>query len=352
MQALCKVMQRRLLPAPPRSFGERKAKILQQLGVPDAEYFDASPKGSVDQGIRDLIDEINRAEGFVTTSSCAGRVSVFLEGRKGAATTANAAGDAPAGSGLEGDDGDEQSRQPQQREQVAGVGGKGAGGTWLHVSHEPVPCEAGDEFDAWARGLGFKAENEPIPSSSSHASTERRLIHFKFEPMLIMVKTCQILHVLTSSPAHAQLILRAALQAGFRESGAINVTPPSEGQPTTPIVAVRSMGLGFESLLGYDERLPDGQWRRHRLVDQSYLRMVLGLGNERFSENAKRISRFREALRDALRGPEPKKSADGGEWEDPAQRRERMRAEGLRRKAELEASRDKEDGVDEVDNSR
>ncbi|UNI13783.1 methyltransferase [Purpureocillium takamizusanense] len=330
-------MQRRSLPAPAASFRDKKAKILRQLGVPDAEYFDASPKGSVDEGIRDLIDEINRAEGFVTTSSCAGRVSVFLEGRKGAAAAAASEDD----DGAVRDDG----LVRQQPRQVAGVGGKGAGGTWLHVSHDPVACEADEDFHAWVTSLGFKtADNESACSSTSGASAERRLIHFKFEPM--------ILHVLTSSLAHAQLMVRVALQAGFRESGAINIAEPSspDGQAATPIVAVRSMGLGFESLLGYDEVQPDGQcWRRRRLVDVEYLRTVLGIGNERFSENAKRIQRFRESFRVALRDPEPRKNPAGGEWEDAAQRKERMRAEGLRRKAELDAEKSQERAAEEAD---
>ncbi|KND89886.1 tRNA wybutosine-synthesizing protein 3 [Tolypocladium ophioglossoides CBS 100239] len=300
------------LPAPSGSFGEKKVKILQQLDVPEAEYADASPKGSVDEGIRDLIGEVNRAEGFVTTSSCAGRVSVFLEGRKTA-----------AGAGVgEGD-------EHQQREQVAGVGGKGAGGTWLYVSHEPVACDGEDDYEAWASTLGFAAS--AVSQSRPRGSAERRLIHFKFEPM--------ILHVLTTSLTHAQLLLRCALQAGFRESGAINLTSPSETQPSTaPIVAVRSMGLGFESLVGYET--PDGQ--RRRLVPVGYLQTLLSIGNERFAENAKRIARFRAAFQHAVREPEPRRNPDGGEWEDALARRERMRAEGLRRKSALEAERNEE----------
>ena len=172
------MQQSRQLPAPSASFGERKAKILQQLGVPDAEYADASPKGSVDEGIRDLIGEVNRAEGFVTTSSCAGRVSVFLEGRKTA-----------AGHG----DGDEQ--QQRQREQVAGVGGKGAGGTWLYVSHDPVSCIGEDDFMNWAGALGFTEST--LSQSNPRGSTERRLIHFKFEPMVsaATVKSTSSCHV-------------------------------------------------------------------------------------------------------------------------------------------------------------
>ena len=61
---------------------ERQQKILEQINQPAEQYNDLSPKGSIDEGIRDLIDYINTLPGFVSTSSCAGRVSVFLEGAK------------------------------------------------------------------------------------------------------------------------------------------------------------------------------------------------------------------------------------------------------------------------------
>lgn len=140
----------------PPAFLDRKKKILEQLSVPNTEYTDASPKGSVDEGIRDLIDEINESTGFVTTSSCAGRVSVFLEGRRVAET--------------DGEDG-----------QVAGVGGKGAGGTWLFVSHDPVPDD-GDENKDWSRTLGL--EDSDAVQHVNGVVKERRLIHFKFEAMV------------------------------------------------------------------------------------------------------------------------------------------------------------------------
>ncbi|ODA83606.1 hypothetical protein RJ55_02121 [Drechmeria coniospora] len=312
------------LPAPATEFAARKNKILQQLAVPDGEYLDASPKGSVDEGIRHLIDEINGADGLVTTSSCAGRVSVFLEGRK--------------------TPGDEHERRP--REQVAGVGGKGAGGTWLYVSHEPVACADGEALRAWTEALAFA---EPSSSSAGgHEPHDGRLIHFKFEPM--------ILHILTASPAHAQMVLRSALQAGFRESGAINLTSTASSAATAahaaphaspmPMVAVRCMGLALESLVGFETA--DGLERR-RLVDDAYLRTLLSVANDRFSENAKRIERFRAGLRELLRtAGDPKLNREGHEWEDAAARRERMRTEGLRKKAALAAERraGPEEGMD------
>lgn len=140
----------------PSAFVERKKKILEQLAIPDTEYTDASPKGSVDEGIRDLIDEINQQSGFVTTSSCAGRVSVFLEGRRVAE--------------VEGED-----------EQIAGVGGKGAGGAWLFVSHDPVP-DTGDKNTDWSSMFGL--EDSALAQETIGVVKERRLVHFKFEAMV------------------------------------------------------------------------------------------------------------------------------------------------------------------------
>ncbi|KAI3398570.1 hypothetical protein diail_8915 [Diaporthe ilicicola] len=357
--------------APPitPSFARRKEAILAQLAVPDDEYTDLSPKGTVDAGIRDLIDEINGLPGLVTTSSCAGRVSVFLEGRRagrGGPAAADEEHHLPGhplavvdgGEGEELEDGvgdgadgaaaggDVRARETPGRggdagrdepaaaavETVAGVGGKGGGGRWLFVSHEPVESRGklDSEPNIVAALLGIE---EPIfdgrEGSSAEEMGESRLIHFKFEPM--------ILHVLTASPQHAQLILRCGLQAGFRESGAINLIPPTTSShdlsaaAATPIVAIRSMGLGLESLIG---RETNGT--KHCTVSVEYLRALVKIANERFLENTRRIGRFRAYLKEAAAGEKHKgrKGQGGAEWEDAEARRERKKLEGLRKAEE------------------
>lgn len=156
------------LPAPPGHFSAKKSRILSQLAVPDAEYADASPKGTVDVGIRGLIDLVNEVQGLVTTSSCAGRVSVFVEGSKKAPTPAPAKDQDPDQTLDSGTD------IKAAKQQVAGVGGKGAGGAWLFVSHDPV------QGDDWIGALQMEGPGEDIAASLA----EQRLIHFKFEPMV------------------------------------------------------------------------------------------------------------------------------------------------------------------------
>ncbi|KAI0008640.1 methyltransferase TYW3-domain-containing protein [Xylariaceae sp. FL0662B] len=312
------------LPLPPPNFTQRKNRILELLSIPDSEYTDASPKGSVDAGIRDLIDEINRLSGFVTTSSCAGRVSVFLEGKKVVEE-----GLAAPELGVSPETPEEANKQPK----LAGVGGKGGGGAWLFVSHDPVLFDETKPASSLEALLGLKSPKDTeltLEYGSDADIAATRLIHFKFEPM--------ILHILTASPEHAQLLLRCGLQAGFRESGAINLTAPA-GDSATPIVAIRTMGLALESLVG----IQTGE-DRQCTVSSSYLLTLVRIANERFSENKKRIERFRMAILEATR---PARKGDGAGWEDTQARRERKRAEGLRRKAELQ-SRQRENATEQA----
>jgi len=103
------------------------------------------------------------------------------------------------------------------------------------------------------------------------------------------------------------------------------------------MVAIRSGGLAFDSLVGYQKN-----GLRTRLVGPEYEGLLVGMANERFGENSKRITKFREALKEAIAGP-----LEGREgWEDKEARRERKRADGLRKAAEAKAKTGKESQPD------
>lgn len=142
-------------------FETRKQKILEQLDAPDGEYHDLSPKGSIDAPIRELIGEINGFDGIVTTSSCSGRISVFLEGRKAD---------------------DNASKLPGEGEESrAGPGGKGGGGTWLFISHDPVDVPAASSPTDFMSKFGLRRASDDELSGSD---AQRRFVHLKFEPMV------------------------------------------------------------------------------------------------------------------------------------------------------------------------
>lgn len=154
----------------PQSFVAKKQKILEQLAIPAEQYDDLSPKGSIDEGIRDLIDEINALDGSVTTSSCAGRISVFLEGKKKAASGE-----------VENAIGDRESIEVTSK--GAGIGGKGGGGRWLFVSHDPVDVQK--HAGSWKELFGMQNEDlEGKKLLPLGAPRDVRFIHFKFEPMV------------------------------------------------------------------------------------------------------------------------------------------------------------------------
>jgi tRNA wybutosine-synthesizing protein 3 len=151
----------------------------------------------------------------------------------------------------------------------------------------------------------------------------------------------KILHVLTASREHAQLVIQAGMEAGFRETGAVSLLNNKKGdeekEGTGPIVAVRSMGLSFESLVGVESSDKNGVVVRKAIVSSSYLRMLVGISHERFRENQKRIARFRGALTAAFEPPAKK------DWEDAETRRERKRLEGLKKREEVRKQKEMED---------
>jgi len=192
----------------------------------------------------------------------------------------------------------------------ASNGGKGGGGRWLFVSHQPVPTSQSSYTEL------FGLEKNTMPQVNYHA--EQRFVHLKFEPM--------ILHILAESLVEAQKVLSAAQQAGFRESGFSSV----QGQDGIVMVAVRTMGLSFDNIVGVLDGKSAVDASPKLLVDEDYLHMLVQLANEKFKVNADRTQRFRSLL------AEKYVAKVDEEWEDADVRRARKRAEGLRRKAALE----------------
>lgn len=127
------------------TFAAKKAKILQQLAVPDASSTDIQPGDCVDVGIRELVDEINKLDTLATTSSCAGRFAVYLEGK-----------------------------DPNSSQSSLGEGD----GQWLFISHDPLPLSGNGSV---APMLGLSDHTElSVPSSAKGV----RWVRCKFEPMV------------------------------------------------------------------------------------------------------------------------------------------------------------------------
>ena len=131
---------------------------------------------------------------------------------------------------------------------------------------------------------------------------------------------------MTASLAHAQSILAAAINAGFRESGVQSLKNLNDPN-AFPMVAIRTSGLALSSLIGLVDDEPDPS-RPRSLVSEEYLRILLDVANGRFEANAERIRRFRHEILERT-------STKSLGWEDASSRKERKKAEGRERRSML-----------------
>ncbi|KAF3078165.1 hypothetical protein TWF569_003343 [Orbilia oligospora] len=278
-----------------QEFNSRKKGILGAL----ASGTDASPKGSVDKQIIPIMELLNSHPGTVTTSSCSGRVSVFLEGRKQSSTA---------------------SASQQEREtDVATAGGKGGDGRWLLVTHDnlldDILQESRDD-NAFLNTMFGGIPSEPAATQLiGELSSGTRYVHFKFEPM--------ILHVLTETLEIANRLLTCAISSSFRESGIVSPLK-------NPIVAIRTMGLAFDAPVGiYDPEKNVIQ----RFIDPPGLRVLARLTGDRFRENSRRIDSLYKTLLSAMEAPETP-------LESKKTRAFRKKAEGMDKGRKLAAARE------------
>lgn len=142
---------------------------------------------------------------------------------------------------------------------------------------------------------------------------------------------------MTASLHHAQPILAAAINAGFRESG-IQSLKNLEDPNAFPMVAIRTAGLAFDSLVGVipSRTLDENEGKEveehaTKIVTEPYLELLVSVANERFKINAERMWRFEQNLFRREEGI-------GDVWEDSKSRQERKRAEGLEQRRMLQKS--------------
>lgn len=293
----------------PARFVAKKQSILSQLALDPSTYDDKSPKGSVDTQILDLIRLINSVDGWVTTSSCAGRVAVFVEGPKK---------ELPSEAFENGSNTDEQQGiAANGREAEVSVktapGGKG-GGRWLFVSHDPLDTVADrPNTPSWTEKFGLSS---PTARAQHYSTQSSQLIHLTYSPL--------ILHILCANLHYAKPLLSAAINASFRESGVQSLKaldPSFDGEGV--MVAIRTNGIVFESVVGICNPAADTV---ESIVSEGYLEMCVSVVNERFQWNEVRKQRLVHELRSAQNRAA---WSEATAVESKEERRERKRREGL-----------------------
>lgn len=257
-------------------FDQKKASILSEIGATDAANPDALPKGTIDEGCRALMGVINADRDMVTTSSCSGRVSVFLEGIK----------------------------------EGAQIGAKGHDGRWIFVTH--TKAELAGWFDRVP--LQFVADAAAVAAAAADGARARYIL-YKFEPLILHVK-CRLAH-------SANRLYTAAMGCGFRESGI----------GTNHVVAIRT-SIRLDVPIGQ----MDATGQLVAFVGREYLRVVTRLSEDRFDENERKIKALEVAIAHmlALVGGE----TETREAETREARQQRKRREGLARQEAMRAQRE------------
>lgn len=229
-------------------FNQKKDAILKEIGATNGGIPDSSPKGTIDEKCIPIINTINGHEDMVTTSSCSGRVSVFLEGIK---------------------DGEDLK-----------IGAKGREGRWIFVTHNA------EDLDQWYKSVDFNYC--PEEQFTALVNTNSRFILYKFEPLILHVK-CRDLDT-------ANILYTTAMNCGFRESGI----------GSNNIVAIR-ISIKLDIPIGY---APEND-SLVSFVTADYLELITKLSHDRFTENFKKLDVLHRAIKDMHKPTQtPKESKD------------------------------------------
>lgn len=97
------------------------------------------------------------------------------------------------------------------------------------------------------------------------------------------------------------------------------------------MTALRSSGLAFDCIIGF----ANVSGALFPMVSEDYIAALVRLANERFVVNAERKERFRRALLSSVMNHVICTERNEATWEPAEQRRDRKRAEGLRRRDEI-----------------
>jgi Uncharacterized conserved protein len=258
---------------------------------------DKSPKGSVDEGIRSLVDLLNAHPCYSTLSSCSGRITLFD----------------PAGVGVEGNVNVGKEEDAIATSQVSSKSGKGHG-TWLLSIHDQITTT--QLYNALEQHHEKKMQLEQEQQQQHHHQQQQPqerspCLLFQHEPLL--------LHVAASNLKRAQQLLKIALELGFRESGImlsskkITVAIRTHGLSlVVPLVSLPCFsGRGSASASASASRCSnDGSGQP--LYSYEYLEELVYQANHRFVLNQEKLQRLEETIRQVLFRPKQSVSTSVG----------------------------------------
>ncbi|CAI4061863.1 tRNA methyltransferase TYW3 SKDI_07G2060 [Saccharomyces kudriavzevii IFO 1802] len=264
------------------AFEQKKRAILNEIG---SAQPDLSPKGTIDELCLPIIDLINTSADMVTTSSCSGRVSVFLEGTK--------------------------SYNGEVK-----IGGKGQGGKWLYVTHNREKVLGWLDDLRSKNEFAFEAFSKQISSEQVTGST--RYILYKYEPFILHVK-CRDFEI-------ASKLYNVAMSCGFRESGI----------GSNNLVAIR-INIKLDVPIGY---LDENSDTLRLFVSSEYVGVLDTLSLSKFDENIRKMHVLYDKIDNELinSASNPNLRIDAATIETKEERRERKKKQGIERQRQIKSA--------------
>jgi tRNA wybutosine-synthesizing protein 3 len=230
-----------------------------------SEYInnDKSPKGSVDEKIRPLVNLINLHPEFVTLSSCSGRVAMF--------DPVGYANDIADGNEITASD---ETNNTAQNKVVKGTEMSGKGrGKWIFVTHDVLPDLGNQVIDALKKaGMHRRQMN-----NDTNTSCDDSVVTYKHEPPL--------LHIAASSLAAGKKLLHLAKSTcAMRESGLV-VTD----QRVT--VELRTTGTLLCLPIMVQKSIQP---------DEDYLMALADMSNKRMKQNSVLLEKLYDTIKNEL----------------------------------------------------
>ncbi|KAK5782436.1 hypothetical protein RI543_000373 [Arxiozyma heterogenica] len=256
-------------------FDQKKKAILEEINSLEP---DLSPKGTIDQLCLPIMHLINSHKDMVTTSSCSGRISVFVEGEK------------------------------LINREEAKSGGKGLGGRWLFVTHEQ------DKVLNWLDKISDTEQIQFLPAddTTNEFDNSVRYVLYKYEPFILHVK-CRDFQM-------ASKLLNVAMSCGFRESGI----------GSNNIVAIR-INIKLDVPIGFINTKNNNTLTF--FVSKQYINNILNkLTLSKFIENKKKMNELYATIDKEIISS---LNVQSESKETKEERRERKRREGLERQRQL-----------------
>ena len=220
-------------------FDARKKTTLSNLiltAAPSSEE-DKSRAGRVDERARDFVQAVNERENIFTTSSCSGRISVFAERTE------------------------EDVKEHRK------------GGEWVFVSHELVEDDASSMIEKI---------RESLKSNGARIGVGERgkTLTLRFEPFILAVET--------KDERTAQMFVKCARDAGYRESGVVSTMHNDENSDSIAsgsgrITASARCSIRMETLVAKDGEM---------LLSDEGLRILVEECNKKMKANWERSDRF------------------------------------------------------------